>query len=63
MCMSCGCKQPDERHGDDRNIIRQDLEDAAGAAKISADQVVKNIQESFQGTSGSRAATAGQKTQ
>jgi hypothetical protein len=61
--MSCGCKKPDERHGDDRNIIRQDLEDAASAANISADQVVKNILESFQATSGNRAATAGEKTQ
>jgi len=64
MCMSCGCKQPDERHGDDRNITRQDLEDAASAANIATDQVVKKIQESFQETSGSRrTTTAGQKTQ
>jgi hypothetical protein len=46
--MSCGCKQPDERHGDDRNIVRQDLEDAAEAAQISAQEVVKNIQSGFE---------------
>jgi hypothetical protein len=48
MCMSCGCKRPDERHGDERNIVRQDLQDAATAAEITTAQVVRNIQESFE---------------
>lgn len=48
MCLSCGCKQPDERHGDDRNIVWKDLEDAAQAANISTQEVVRNIQSGFE---------------
>jgi hypothetical protein len=43
MCLSCGCGNPDDRHGDEANIIREDLERAARAADISAEQVVENI--------------------
>jgi hypothetical protein len=48
MCLSCGCKQPDERHGDDRNIVMDDLKLAAEAAGVSAKDVVRNIQEGFE---------------
>ncbi len=61
MCMSCGCKQPDERHGDDRNIVRQDLEDAAKASDITAREVVKNIQDAFE-TGARNGARKGQET-
>lgn len=45
MCMSCGCKMPNEDHGDQRNITMNELEDAARASNISVDEVVRNIQE------------------
>jgi len=45
MCLSCGCKRADDNHGDDRNITAQTLEGAAAAGKISADQVLINIEE------------------
>lgn len=48
MCLSCGCKQPDERHGDDRNIVMDDLKQAAEAAGMSPKEVVQNIQEGFE---------------
>ena len=54
MCMSCGCKQPEERHGDDRNIVLQDIQDAADASEISAEEVVRNIQEAFDQTGGQK---------
>lgn len=58
MCMSCGCKQPNENHGDQRNITMQDLQAAGQASDISPDQVVKNIQQGYEqfGASGQYAA-------
>jgi hypothetical protein len=46
MCMSCGCKQPNEDHGDDRNITMDALQQAADAAGISVDEAASNIVES-----------------
>jgi hypothetical protein len=43
MCVSCGCGEPNERHGDDRHITQIDLDAAAEAANISAEQVALNI--------------------
>ena len=53
MCASCGCGKLDEDHGDDRNLTREDLQDAADAAGISVNEVTKNLQAaSGQGQSG-----------
>ena len=48
MCVSCGCGEPNERHGDDRHITQDDLQQAATAAEISLDEVVQNIANSGQ---------------
>ena len=48
MCVSCGCGEPNERHGDDRHITQDDLQQAAAAAEISLDEVVQNIASSGQ---------------
>ena len=48
MCMSCGCKQPNEDHGDQRNITMQDLQAAGQASDIGAQEVVRNIQQGFE---------------
>lgn len=47
MCLSCGCKQANEDHGDERNITMKTLEKAAEAANISAEEVCRNIDEGF----------------
>jgi len=47
MCLSCGCKQPNEKHGDDRNITLSDIQAAAQAAETEPKSVVTNIQEGF----------------
>ena len=56
MCLSCGCGEPNERHGDDRHITRDDIDAAAEAAEISAAEVVQNIsagaQDAARGQSG-----------
>lgn len=43
MCMSCGCGEPNNDHGDKRNITQNNLDQAAQAAKISASQAAQNI--------------------
>ncbi len=43
MCMSCGCGQPNNNHGDNRNITEKDLNQAAQAAGITPEQAAKNI--------------------
>jgi len=58
MCMSCGCNKPNEQHGDQRNIVMSDLNNAAQAAKTSTADVVRNIQTAFQQSGGRE--TAGQ---
>jgi hypothetical protein len=43
MCLSCGCGEPNERHGDDRHITMDDVRAAAEASKISVDEAAHNI--------------------
>ena len=52
MCVSCGCGEPNERHGDDRHITQSDLEQAAAAAEIGFDEVIQNIAASSKQSSG-----------
>ena len=43
MCLDCGCGEPNERHGDDRHIIMDDVKAAAEASEISVDEAARNI--------------------
>jgi hypothetical protein len=45
MCLSCGCGEPNENHGDPRNITMQKLEEAAQAGDITPEQAAQNIVE------------------
>jgi hypothetical protein len=47
MCMSCGCGEPHERHGDDRNIVYADLKKAGDASRIPVKEAVRNIQKTL----------------
>jgi hypothetical protein len=42
--MSCGCGEPNAAHGDDRHITLEDLEEAAQAAGITLEDVLRNLQ-------------------
>ncbi len=42
MCLSCGCHQPNNDHGDDRHITLSDLQAAAEAAGISVVDAANN---------------------
>jgi hypothetical protein len=61
--MSCGCKQPNETHGDERNITLQDLENAAQAANTDVQGVMENFKRDFEIVgAGTGSQTTGQKT-
>ena len=47
MCASCGCGKPNDQHGDQANITRPDIEQAAQAAGITPQQAVQNMQDSM----------------
>jgi hypothetical protein len=46
MCVSCGCGEIHDDHGDSRHLTLEDLEHAAQAARLSVDQVLHNMQTS-----------------
>lgn len=45
MCISCGCGEPEDKHGDDRNITLSEIQAAAKAAEIKPEEVVENIKQ------------------
>jgi len=45
MCVSCGCGQFNDDHGDSRHITMVELERAAAAAGLALDEVADNISE------------------
>ncbi len=47
MCLSCGCGEPDDNHGDPRHITTENLEAAAEAAEITAEEAANNIVEAL----------------
>jgi hypothetical protein len=47
MCMSCGCGEPHESHGDKRNIIYADPKKAGDASRISVKEAVRNIEKTL----------------
>lgn len=47
MCLTCGCGEPNADHGDSRHITLNDLQSAAEAAEISADEAASNLQETY----------------
>jgi hypothetical protein len=46
MCVSCGCGEIHDHHGDPRHLTIEDLEQAAQAARLTTNQVLDNIQTS-----------------
>ena len=43
MCWTCGCLQPENTHGDHRNLTTDALTGAAGAAHVTVEKAVTNI--------------------
>jgi hypothetical protein len=46
MCVSCGCGQPNNDHGNKDLITMDELQKAARAANQTVDDAAKNIAES-----------------
>jgi len=60
MCVSCGCGQVNDNHGDRRNITLDNIKSAAQAANMDEQTVAQNIQ---QGVSQSQGRAGGQQFQ
>ena len=45
MCLSCGCGEPNNDHGNPDNITLDDLRKAAKAANIDPEQAADNVHE------------------
>lgn len=45
MCFNCGCKLPDDDHGDARNITNADFERAAEAMQQASEEARRNTAE------------------
>lgn len=43
MCLSCGCGEPHEDHGNADNITYEDLKKASDVESISVEQAAQNI--------------------
>lgn len=43
MCLSCGCRQVNNDHGDSRNITLHDLDQAALASGTTRERVIHNL--------------------
>jgi hypothetical protein len=48
MCVTCGCGQLEENHGDPRNITLSQFREAAQAAGVDMQQLQRNIQQGLQ---------------
>ena len=61
MCMNCGCGEIDERHGDDANIIADDVRRAAAATGQDLPTTTRNLETSLRQMSerGMAASSAG----
>ena len=47
MCLSCGCQDPDNPHGNYESFTVQKLFDAANAHGLDAGDVVNNIENTY----------------
>jgi hypothetical protein len=43
MCMTCGCGEPNNDHGDKANIVYDQLQAAGEAANIDPEQAADNL--------------------
>ena len=63
MCMSCGCGEPDNDHGNPDHITRERMERAARAAGVDIEQAADNIHDSARQLTGKAGAGGAGATQ
>jgi hypothetical protein len=56
MCLDCGCGEPNERYGDERHIIMDDVRAAAEASELSVEEVARNISDGLRQAQSSAAS-------
>jgi hypothetical protein len=59
MCMNCGCGQVDDRHGNQANIVADDIRRAATANQQDVSQTIRNLEASLRGGLAGTGARAG----
>jgi hypothetical protein len=59
MCMNCGCGEIDERHGDNANIVADDVRRAAAAAGQDLATTARNLETSLRQLAEPGMATSG----
>jgi hypothetical protein len=47
MCISCGCDEPEDNHGNPKHMTLKQFKDAATAAEVDMPQLLVNIEEGF----------------
>ncbi|MGE5461653.1 MAG: hypothetical protein ACM3WR_13680 [Solirubrobacterales bacterium] len=47
MCLSCGCGEPQESHGDEANITMDKLQAAGDAAGITPQEALDNMRAGY----------------
>ncbi|GBD14010.1 MAG: hypothetical protein NZ695_01720 [Dehalococcoidia bacterium] len=45
MCITCGCDEPEDNHGDPRHITLSQFRQAAEAAEVDMRQLLQNIEQ------------------
>ena len=63
MCMSCGCGEINERHGNQENIVLEDVRRAAAASGLDLNATVRHLQASLSQLGDTGMATSGASAQ
>lgn len=51
MCMSCGCRNYEDAHNDERNITVASLQRASDASNVPVQDIVRNLAEACESVS------------
>ncbi len=63
MCMTCGCGEINERHGNQANIVLEDVRRAAAASGLDLNATVGHLQSSLSQLGDTEMATSGTSAQ
>ena len=50
MCLTCGCMRPEDTHGDNRNLVYDDIKASTQTPQgegLTPDQAIKNLVETW----------------
>jgi hypothetical protein len=48
MCLTCGCGEPHNDHGDPAHITFEKFKEAADAAEISVEEAAQNLKDTLE---------------